>query len=239
MEHLAFDSDLFGIQVYRASELPEATELDNCDLLYLTREQALAADLLERHQGRLIDRKRTYTHDLNSRSLPESKAPAGLTIKALQTLQPSQDLNDRLEDLACQAGVNSRFKADPNLPERLYEKMIRTWMRNSIAGTLAYTILLAWHQQKLVGFVSLQAAEQSISSIGLVGVDKTCRDQGFGTALMVAAITHVRQAKKHEQLRVTTHGQNERLCRFYEGLGFTEPEELLVYHFWPKGPRFD
>jgi ribosomal protein S18 acetylase RimI-like enzyme len=239
VEHLAFDSDLFGIQVYRASDMPAADDLENCDLLYLTRTKPLPADLLELHQGRLIDRKRTYTHGLNSKTKPASTARAGLAIKPIQDSKPSQSLKDRLSDLACQAGVNSRFKVDPNLPERLYEKMIRTWMSNSITGALAYTILLAWRQRELVGFVSLQEAGANRSSIGLVGVDRACRDQGFGTALMAAAITHVRQVKKHEQLRVTTHGQNERLCRFYEGLGFEEPEELLVYHFWPKGPRFD
>ncbi len=233
MTPVPFDSDLFGIRVFRAEALDLDDDLSGCDLLYVVTPHALPREVLARHGGTLLDLRRVYERRFSAPvTLPDSPAP-GLSFATLDERPLPEGEVGRLVDLGLQSGIHSRYFRDPHIPREWYRKMYRAWMMNSLSGQVAYTIMTARLHGTLQGFITLQEKGPDTTNLSLVGVAEDLRGRGIGTSLLIATLNYIVNVKRHGVVTVVTHGHNEALCRFYERQGFRLVEAQNVYHCWP------
>lgn len=166
----------------------------------------------------LVDKKRIYT--LNK--IQDSGMSPNIIAYAGDA--------SALYDLAIQAGVDSRYRVDPDFPNEDFERLYKTWIDNSLTGVMAdYVLTYRMPSGKLGGFITLKKRSESLS-IGLVATDISCRRMGIGKALMNAA-KHYAYVNRLG-LEVTTQADNVPACSFYENNGFVMQSQTTVYHIW-------
>lgn len=233
MTPVPFDSELFGIRVFRAEALALEDDLGGCDLLYVVTPKTLATEVLARHGGTLMDLRRVYEHRLLA-PMPLPPSPArGLSFATLDERPLREGEVGRLVDLCLQSGIHSRYYRDPRIPREWYRKLYRAWMMNSVNGQVAYAVMTARLHGTLQGFITLQQKGPDTTNLSLVGVAEGLRGRGIGTSLLIATLNYIVNVKHHSIITVVTHGHNEALCRFYERQGFRLVESQNVYHCWP------
>lgn len=233
-----FDSELFGVRVYRANDITLDTDLSCCDLLYVFTEKNIPEEVLAKHGGTLVDLRRVYKRTFAAPiSLPVPLPSPGLSFASLEERPLRPNERERLIELCLQSGINSRYFRDPRIPKEWYRRFYRTWMENSLKGEMAYAIMTARLHGVLQGFITLREVGPNTTNLSLVGVAEGLRGKGIGTALLIASMNYVMAKRYHTEITVVTHGHNEPLCRFYERQGFTLVEAQNVYHFWPPHNR--
>ncbi len=240
MSPVPFDSELFGIRVFRADDLALEDDLSGCDLLYVVTPRTLPEEVLARHGGVLMDLRRVYERRFPApMPLPMPPSPErGLSFATLKErpLRPGEV--ERLVDLCWQSGIHSRYYRDPRIPREWYRRLYRAWMMNSLNGQVAYDIMTVRLHGTLQGFITMREVAPGTTNLSLVGVAEGLRGRGIGTSLLIATLNHVLNVKRHLVVTVVTHGHSEALCRFYERQGFRLVEAQNVYHCWPahRGP---
>lgn len=237
MTPVPFDSELFGIRVFRTDRLTLEDDLSGCDLLYVVTREALPPEVLARHDGTLMDLRRVYERRFPApMTLPDTPA-RGLSFATLEErpLRPGE--TERLVDLCLQSGIHSRYFRDPRIPREWYRRLYRAWMMNSLNGQQAYAIMTARLHGTLQGFITLKETAPDTTNLSLVGVAEGLRGQGIGTSLLIATLNHILNHRRHRVVTVVTHGHFEPLGRFYERQGFRLVDAQNVYHCWPGGGR--
>lgn len=137
-----------------------------------------------------------------------------------------------LYDLGIQAGVNSRYRMDPDFSEVEFERLYKTWIDESIKGNMAdYVLVYNGDSSFPVGLITLRKKKDCIS-IGLVASDQSFRRRGIGTALMDSAKYYAYVEKL--PLEVVTQAHNLAACSFYEKEAFIQKSQSVVYHIWLK-----
>lgn len=187
--------------------------------LPLDRESQVAA---KKNGGVLVGRRRTYR-----RALRDPRSDHGVAgVEEYNECRVDPDL----EHLALQAGVFSRFRGDPNIPEDKYRELYRQWIARSVDHTIAQAVLVVRRAGRIVGMVTL-GSKGSVGNIGLLAVDEAARRQRIGRSLVEASF---RWLTDHgcDDLQVTTQEINTGACRFYEKCGFSLETTEDIYHFW-------
>ncbi len=233
MTPVPFDSDLFGIRVFRAEALTLEDDLSGCDLLYVVTPNTLPPEVLARHGGALMDLRRVYERCLLAPIPPPPSPARGLSFATLDERPLREGEVSRLVDLCLQSGIHSRYYRDPRIPREWYRKLYRAWMMNSVAGQVAYAVMTVRLHGTLQGFITLQQKGPDTTNLSLVGVAERLRGRGIGTSLLIATMNYIVNVRHHSTVTVVTHGHNEALCRFYERQGFRLVESQNVYHCWP------
>lgn len=236
MERLDFDSDLFGVRVFRAEAMPDPSLLSGCDLLYLFNGETVPVRTLERYHGCLADQRWTYRLDLGKRAEHRSGNSSDFEIEVVREKHLTPDDREILHNLAFQSGYRCRFRMDPLMPLDWFHRMYRSWMDNSINGTAADRVLAVRVQDRYVAMITLRNQGGDAASIGLVSVDRSQTGKGMGRWLMHEAMDRCRTELGRSHCLADTHGQDPGACAFYEALGFRLVERTNVYHLWPNGP---
>lgn len=220
----------------RIAALLQRLRADQVELVYWPAVCEVDDRLIRSLGGRLVDRKRTYVADL---SRPDAASASDVPVAPFATGMSTE----RLEVLAVQSAVHSRFAVDPRMPPGTVERLYRTWMRRSLSGELARIVLVTVDTGAIAGMITVDAngapdgadgragGQPCEATIGLVAVDATARGRGHGRALVGAAKTWARDHAL-ASIRVVTQGANVEACRLYERSGFTLEREEAYYHFW-------
>lgn len=232
LQPLAWDSEFLGFAVARAvvpppgaaavAALVAQARASGVRLLYLVLDPADEAAAARAAGAQLVDRKVTFGRSVG----PESARAAG--VEEVVTVS---NFSSELEALAWQSGEYSRFRRDPAFAPGVFERLYSHWLRASLAGELAQTVL-AWPGPAgtHTGLLTLQRLG-SQASIGLLAVQANQRGLGQGRALMAAALAQA-QAWGCARLRVVTQLDNRPACRFYARAGFAIEHQENVYHLW-------
>lgn len=230
---LEWDSHFLGLRVARIvvpaltldslSAILHRLRADRVELVYWPAACEIDVTHIESLGGRLVDRKRTYAASLATQD------PADAPDVLVTPFQTGMSI-ERLEVLATQSAVHSRFAVDPRMPPGTVERLYRTWMQRSLSGELARIVLVSTMAGALAGMITIGTRGHD-ASIGLVAVDVEARGRGHGRALVGAAKTWARQHGK-ATIRVVTQGANVSACRLYEHSGFSLEREEAYYHFW-------
>ncbi len=175
-------------------------------------------------QGFLSDKKVTYIADTAGN--PAAAPDIDGDIEAYTDTLPCPEL----ESLACQIGKNSRFGADPRIPETVCFAMYRRWIRNSVNRQLADAVLVVRQAYKIVGMVTL-GKKNGRGDIGLFAVDPAMRRKNLGISLVHAAGEWTRR-KGLRYAQVVTQRKNVAACRLYEKCGYRMEKMEFFYHFW-------
>lgn len=221
---LEWDSDFFGfpvafIEVCLGNERQVKAELDNffsagCKLVYVFSHKPLE---LSDYDACLADRKRSYIL-----SKPIFKEIGNQHINI-------ENHAEMLYELAYQAGIHSRYRTDPHIPEDTFKRLYSIWIDNSINKGFADYVLACIEQEKAVGLITAKKKNNEIS-IGLFATDQEFRGKGIGSRLIQEIINI--GANENLQVEVTTQADNPKACKFYEDKGFEIKDEEFVYHVW-------
>lgn len=231
---LKFDSQLFGFKV--AKILTPRLSLAKLKLLLYQLQKKevrlvywpsdstdsksqLAAKTLN---GFLSSHQVTYVISLKKTARPTVNLPE---IKRYQTQLPSL----AMKKLAWQIGKNSRFWLDPKL-RPLMTKMYDTWLINSVNGSIANQVLVAYQRKKVIGMITLGKKNRR-GDIGLLAVAQKFRGKNLGTKLITAAQNYFIQ-QGFSKAQVVTQKTNLAACALYEKTGFCQEKVENFYHFW-------
>jgi dTDP-4-amino-4,6-dideoxy-D-galactose acyltransferase len=235
-EILSLDTEIFGFPVAKilpARLTPEELEQiisclksENVRLAFWASEPSdeesqRAARL---YNGFLADKKVTFEMDLGQS--PEHSEAMDWDIEEYADEGPCADL----ENLAIEIGRNSRFGADPRIPEDTLIDMYKLWIRNSVNKQVADAVLVVRQSGNIVG-MSTVVEKNGCGCIGLFAVDAALRGRNVGVSLARAAQEWARR-KGLRFAQVVTQEANVPACRLYEKCGYRIEKVEYFYHFW-------
>lgn len=113
----------------------------------------------------------------------------------------------------------SRYYHDAWIPERTADAVYRKWMKNSLEGTVADSVLVWRERGKILGFITLQKKEKR-GDIPLIGVSSVARGKGIGKHLIHAAVSMCTKWRMSE-VSVATQVTNIPALRLYQSCGFS------------------
>lgn len=193
-------------------------------LAYAFAGAALPGDMAGALGGRLVDEKRTYRFEPGAAGAVARVQPDGVEIFR------GTSAGSVLEDLAVQSGEGSRFAVDPDFPRAKFVEMYQTWIRKSVAGERAESVLTVSRDGRIAGMITLDR-EGERGRIGLLAVDRSRRGSGLGQSLVRAANAWFAD-RGVRVAEVVTQGRNAAACRLYERCGYVLGKTEFVYHFW-------
>jgi ribosomal protein S18 acetylase RimI-like enzyme len=165
---------------------------------------------------------------------------SGLSAHKLQTGNPLFEISNELSisqalpqeaneiaNLAADTLTQGRFYSDPVIPRDRAEHLHREWVRNSLSGKIAETVLVLRQAKQILGFVTIKLDRKTagilldpgIASIDLIAVSQDAQGQGFGQYLTYAAALWCVQ-KNIPYLQVATQLWNHAAIRCYTRVGF-------------------
>lgn len=175
-------------------------------------------------QGLLADKKTTFAMELGPDHGPAEET--GWVVEEFTDDVP----NSELESLAIEAGIQSRFRLDPRIPDGKCADLYRQWIRNSTNRRLADAVLVVRQTGRIVGMVTV-AEKHGAGDIGLIAAAAAMRGKKLGMALVRAAQAWARN-RGLKRAQVVTQGANAAACRLYEKCGYRVTKTENLYHFW-------
>lgn len=232
IEHLEWDSQFFGYSVARIifdyqacdylDDLFRQLKLEKTRLTYFfvpATETKINSQIIK-NGGILVDQKTSF-HKTTEKHFEYSNR----IIEYQNT-----EINERLIDLALQAGLFSRFHLDVNFTNREYEKLYIEWLTKSLNKSIALKTFVAINGSDIIGITTL-GDRSEIAEIGLVAVDENYRGHGIAYGLIQFADNSAFDLGYNE-IKVVTQLQNKGACRLYEKCKFEMEYITNVYHFW-------
>lgn len=234
LEYLEWDSGFFNKKIYRLNIDIGLNEQDLNDL------EILDADLIYIHvveptpeilaicerklRAVLYDQKVTYKKHL-------SQGGGYLDNQYTANFVSVESINDRIEDMAYQSGIYSRFKLDPRLTYK-FEELYFTWISKSINRELADEVITAnsINNNEEMGFLTLSKAG-NCGKIGLIAVDYKFRGNRIGSQLLNKADEWFLEMSI-DHCKVVTQLDNLPACSLYEKAGYYKEKIEFIYHYW-------
>ena len=185
--------------------------------------------VLKRYQGQLVDRKACFKKHFTSADRVYVRKTDDYQISLLSP-QPS---SSKLEKLAIEAGIHSRFGRDSRIPKDKFEELYRIWIQRSTLGEIAdFVLIISDVKQNICGFVTA-TIKDSVGKIGLIAVDSGHRGKGLASMLLRA--THANMIERGAMsTEVITQENNIPACALYIAAGYDLVELTSRYHFWPS-----
>lgn len=231
MIYLAWDSIFFNKKIGRIDITDDYTFLvenlekafqQQYDLIYVfgNKSTDIPNKILEKFNGKLVDRKITYTaqiEDLRTKT----------TTKIKEFNQKDGSL---LYDLAYLSGTHSRFKLDEDLGIENFKRLYREWIDKSVNHQIAEKVF-AYEDDERIKAMATLGVKENTATIGLIAVDETLQGKGVGMSLIDACVQYCK-IEGIISLDVPTQLDNIQACKFYEKRGFAEKSVQNIYHFW-------
>lgn len=177
-------------------------------------------------KGFLADRKTTYVINADAMRKRLGLVIDETDVDLFTELVPSSEL----EDLAIQAGLYSRFRLDPRIPEHCFKELYRLWIQKSVSGELAEKVFVVRDAGKIVGMTTV-GEKDGRGDIGLLAVDNSMRGKSLGGKMVLAAQKWA-LGRGFQVAQVVTQGDNLPACRFYEKSGYHVDKVEHIHHFW-------
>ncbi len=231
MIELTWDSNFFGKKIGRIDITHNYTDLikdlentfkQQYDLVYVFggKSTEIPTEILTRFNGKLIDRKITYSakiEDLSTKTMVKIK-------------EFDQKNGNSLYNLAYLSGTHSRFRLDDGLGIENFRRLYREWIDKSVSHQIAKKVFIYEKNGQISGMVTLGVKENT-ATIGLIAVDEGLQGKGVGMSLIDACVQYCK-VENIISLDVPTQLDNTQACQFYEKCGFTEKTIQNIYHFW-------
>jgi GNAT superfamily N-acetyltransferase len=132
-------------------------------------------------------------------------------------------------------GYFGHYHADQRLDRAKCDEVYASWAeRSCLDPNVASRVLLAEHEGRVVGFLTLAGRGPEEQEIILNGVDPAVQRQGTYRALVLAAVRHAR-ADGAQRLTVSTQLINIGVQKTWARLGFEPSRSYLTFHLWFDG----
>lgn len=232
---LPWDSRFFGFTVGRilpahltATELADALQRAKGEgytvLYWAARPDQENYDAALAAGGALMDRKRTYVHNLEKLDLND------LTVNWFIESYRQAEPDEELQRLALAAGEHSRFLRDPRFGESAFERLYLEWIRNSVRRDFAEEVLFIEDFGRKRAMLTL-GLDRGRPDIGLVATEADYRGKGMAGDLVRASLVWAIN-RDYREAQVSTQAENTGACAFYEAMGYRLEREDWIYHFW-------
>lgn len=230
LSKLEWDTKFFEVPVY-ALDLTNESEIEQVyseligqapSLVYVSMKDytGVLHEMLVKRGALLCDTRIVYKKELNSANLCNCR----VRVEAY-----NGDTTKKLEELALQSGLHSRFRNDEKL-RPYFKGFFKTWVRNSLNGQIADKTFVALDNKKIMGFITCRVKEKD-GWIGLISVDREMQLKGIGTSLMAAVENYYLERNIKNSL-VITQKDNLKACRFYESCDYVILQREFIYHWW-------
>jgi GNAT superfamily N-acetyltransferase len=117
-----------------------------------------------------------------------------------------------------------RFYHDPFFSREEADRLYQAWVQNAISGNVADIVLYA----RDTGFIVCKETGRKTGEISLIGIKKSKRGKGYGTALIKTAMEWF-VSRDIECVSVRTQLRNISSLNFYLSLGFSIEGYDLVF----------
>jgi GNAT superfamily N-acetyltransferase len=233
VDHLVFDSEIFGGKVGRLSAAKASSAALYAPLL------RRAVDLAQ--QGGL----QHLTRRINARDIAEARALEGVGFRLVDTgvlfsravtagaapqgVRPvgGNEIETLIENCASIFG-NSRFSNDPFFDPAAAIELHRRWIRNCCTGRA--DVVFVPEAEGPVGFVTCTVPQGThYGNIELLGVDERFRGRHIGRRLIEGALAWF--AQRVPRVEVRTQLINRAATTLYEGAGFKIIEGELTFSY--------
>lgn len=236
----AIDQQRFGIVTARDPEftvagLPEALRFCRANGVRMligrcAAEDLAAAQAMEAAGGRLMDVLVYYQRPLE-RPLPE-EAPRS----TVRVLGPGDADGVRRVAAACFRGYFGHYHADPRLDRDKCDEVYASWAeRSCLDPAVATKVLVAEHEGRIAGFLTLLRRGEDELEIILNGVDPAFQRHGIYRGLVLAAMAHAR-SDGARRLSVSTQLINAGVQKTWTRLGFEPWRAFYTFHLWFDAP---
>lgn len=233
-QFLEWDSAFFGFPIARilaptlSAENLEAylDELfrQGARLVYWSSNEKLPADVAERLDAVLADRKLHFGIDLRVWPGPD---PAHL--ERIEPFGPDVE-PVALYPMALECGRLSRFRIDPRMPADRVTEMYRTWLDRSVSGALADQVYLARVGVDVAGMVTVAGGDVG-ARLDMIAVSCRYRRRRYGQRLVASALNWAFKSG-HRYCSVTTQQRNVATRNLLQNCGFSLQNLRYFYHFW-------
>ena len=163
---------------------------------------------------------------------PRQKSPA--------SLRPASPEDARLlENLAAESFTLDRFHADPRISPTRADQLHRFWIRNSLTGSAAQSVLVAENDLgQVCGFLTYNVRDEAPDRLGglriarviLNAVDGNERGQGIYPQMLSTVILECQG--QADFLQVETQVNNYPVQRCWARMGLAPIESGLNLHYW-------
>lgn len=189
-------------------------------------EDLAAAQAIEEAGGRLMDTLVYWARALD-RPLPEGSPPA--TVRPLRAGEA-----DEVARVAAGAFRNyfGHYHADPRLDRAKADEAYMSWAARSCTDpAVASKVLVAEHEGRIAGFLTLLPRGADELEIILNGVDPAVQRHGIYRGLVLGAL-HEAHAARARALVVSTQLINLGVQKTWARLGFELSRAFLTFHLW-------
>jgi dTDP-4-amino-4,6-dideoxy-D-galactose acyltransferase len=138
---------------------------------------------------------------------------------------------EQLKSLAFQSGIYSRFFKDKQFIDNEFQRLYTRWIEMSVNDSKNYTVLIAFYNEKVAGFITLKYISNKKSEIGLIAVSQDYRGLGIGKSLINEAIQKSIE-NGIEEINITTQLDNQIAVNLYKSTNFNIQEITYIYHWW-------
>jgi ribosomal protein S18 acetylase RimI-like enzyme len=228
-----WDSNFFGIKIVEPTisissrnDLTEVLSLAaslnaNLVVVQLSGSQTGLGNACCEYGGKYVNSKRTYKLSLVGR--PIARDHLDYADNEIVSIR-------QLRRLALGSSLYSRFRVDNRFPLGGWQKLYYTWLKNSIAGTIADEVIVHRINGCIAGMASVEVSN-GLGVIGLLSVDPNFKRMGVGSLLIGKAISYC-SLNDCAALIVSTQAENLPACKLYEHHDFHLDAEISYYHFW-------
>ena len=145
-------------------------------------------------------------------------------------IEDFKEQNEKLENLALQSGVYSRFRIDSNFVNKEFEKLYHKWLADSLNKILADNVIVFNEQGECNGFITVKC-QNDFALIGLIAVDEKSKGKGVGLALL-NYVNNLAIKNGLDKIKVVTQLGNIAAMKLYEKAGYTIESKKYIYHLW-------
>jgi GNAT superfamily N-acetyltransferase len=190
-------------------------------------EDLRAAQAMEEAGGRLMDTLVYYVRGLD-RPVPEDRPP--LTL--VRVLLPEDVAAVRRVAAESFRGYFGHYHADPRLDRAKCDETYTSWAeRSCVDRTVASKVLVAEHEGRVSGFLTLLERGPEEQEIILNGVDPALQRHGIYRALVLAAVQEAR-SEGARRLLVSTQLINLGVQKTWTRVGFELARSYYTFHLW-------
>ena len=224
IKRLDWDSNFFGYEVGEIENESDFSESENYHLIILKqkREEEIEIEgfIKSFQETKVVFNKKLEKDNLN------------FLDDSIIDFDDEVINKEILYSLAFESGKYSRFKLDSNFPKHKFELLYTKWVDNSINKQFADKIFYVKEIDDIVGFVTLKN-NNKFSTIGLIAVSENYQGRGLGKKLL-SKVEKYCISQNIFRLRIPTQKENRPACNFYEKMGYTIDEEIIIKHYWKK-----
>lgn len=129
------------------------------------------------------------------------------------------------------SGKHSRFKTDKMFSSSQFEKLYKTWINQSISKKNAFSTIIKYIDNKIVGFITLQEINKQTCTIGLIAVNELYQGKSIATDLIKHS-ENLAFNKGYSFIEVATQLNNVPAINLYKKNGFKVKKTTYIYHLW-------